>query len=88
MTQSYATISREPREHKNSLNTMSGTPSTNFISSISPVRHAKINQHIKDDANASFSMSTSQSIVTSTINEFQFRPELFANSNRLQESCI
>ena len=33
-------------------------------------------------------ISPNQSIVTSTLNEFRFRPELLATNNRLQESCI
>lgn len=85
--QSYATLGRN---NKNSITTCTASSS---VYTSSPLG-SPINQQLGGPSvNISHPMSVglispNQSIVTSTLNEFRFRPELLANSNRLQESCI
>ncbi|CRK88301.1 CLUMA_CG002080, isoform A [Clunio marinus] len=84
---SYATLGRN---NKNSITTCTASSS---VYTSSPLG-SPINQQLGGPSvNISHPMSVglispNQSIVTSTLNEFRFRPELLANSNRLQESCI
>jgi hypothetical protein len=87
--QSYATLGRD---NKSSI-TCTAPPSSSTAYTSSPL-DSSINQQLGGPSvNISLPMSVglispNQSIVTSTLNEFRFRPELLANSNRLQESCI
>ncbi|XP_070493801.1 neural cell adhesion molecule 2 [Chironomus tepperi] len=85
---SYATLGRN---NKNSVTTTCTASPSVFTSS---TLGSPINQQQQPSVNISTHpmsvglISPNQSIVTSTLNEFRFRPELLANSNRLQESCI
>ena len=90
-SQSYATLGRN---NKNSVTTTCTASSSVFTSSPlgSPINQQQL-QHQPSVNISTHPMSVglispNQSIVTSTLNEFRFRPELLASSNRLQESCI
>jgi len=92
-SQSYATLGRN---NKNSITTCTAPSSSAAAAAFtsSPLG-SPINQQLLlgQSVNISLPMSVgiispNQSIVTSTLNEFRFRPELLATSNRLQESCI
>jgi hypothetical protein len=89
--QSYATLGRN---NKNSITTCTASSSVYTSSPLgSPINQQLGGPSVNISHPHPMPMSVglispNQSIVTSTLNEFRFRPELLANSNRLQESCI
>ena len=85
--QSYATLGRN---NKNSITTCTASSSVYTSSPLgSPINQQLGGPSVNIPHPMSVGLiSPNQSIVTSTLNEFRFRPELLANSNRLQESCI
>ncbi|CAO1433884.1 unnamed protein product [Diamesa serratosioi] len=82
---SYATLGRN---NKNSITTTTTTSSTSPLGSPMNTQQLQSTGSSVSHPMSVGLISPNQSIVTSTLNEFRFRPELLATNNRLQESCI